>query len=57
MLKFARHQKSKMVCCAMVIYEGAGHAFFNDTGVNYNANAAKDAWAKMLAWFEKYLTG
>jgi carboxymethylenebutenolidase len=40
-----------------IVYEGAGHAFFNDTGANYNANAAKDAWAKMLAWFEKYLTG
>jgi carboxymethylenebutenolidase len=40
-----------------IIYDGAGHAFFNDTGAAYNANAAKDAWAKMLAWFEKYLTG
>jgi carboxymethylenebutenolidase len=40
-----------------IVYDGAGHAFFNDTGAAYNANAAKDAWAKMLAWFEKYLTG
>lgn len=37
------------------IYPGAGHAFFNDTGQNYNADAAKDAWVKMLAWFDKYL--
>ena len=40
-----------------IIYDGAAHAFFNDTGANYNANAAKDAWTKMLAWFEKHLTG
>lgn len=38
-----------------LIYDGAGHAFHNDTGASYNANAAKDAWAKTLAWFEKYL--
>lgn len=38
-----------------MIYDGAGHAFNNDTGGSYNANAAKDAWTKTLAWFEKYL--
>jgi carboxymethylenebutenolidase len=38
-----------------MIYAGAGHAFFNDTGGNYNAEAAKDAWGKTLAWFAKYL--
>ncbi len=38
-----------------VIYPNAGHAFHNDTGPNYNAEAAKDAWAKTLAWFDKYL--
>ncbi len=37
------------------VYEGAGHAFFNDTGGSYNAAAAKDAWATTLAWFRKYL--
>ncbi len=31
-----------------------GHAFHNDTGQRYNEAAAKDAWAKTLAWFEKY---
>lgn len=30
------------------IYPGAGHAFFNDTGKNYNAEAAKDAWFRTL---------
>ena len=38
-----------------IVYPNANHAFFNDTGANYNATAAKDAWAKTLAWFEKYL--
>jgi carboxymethylenebutenolidase len=39
------------------IYDGANHAFFNDTGGSYNADAAKDAWTQTLAWFRKYLTG
>ena len=38
-----------------IIYPNANHAFNNDTGASYNADAAKDAWAKTLAWFEKYL--
>ncbi len=38
-----------------MIYPNAGHAFFNDTGPAYNADAAKDAWPRMLAWFDKYL--
>lgn len=40
----------------MHIYEGANHAFFNDTGDRYNAAAAKDAWARTLAWFGKWLS-
>jgi len=38
-----------------VIYPNTDHAFFNDTGTRYNAEAAQDAWAKMLAWFDRYL--
>jgi carboxymethylenebutenolidase len=37
------------------VYAGAGHAFHNDTGPNYKPDAAKDAWAKALAWFDQYL--
>ena len=37
------------------IYAGANHAFFNDTGGNYNEAAAKDAWAKTLAWFREHV--
>lgn len=37
------------------IYDGANHAFFNDTGASYNEAAAKDAWARTLAWFKQYV--
>jgi carboxymethylenebutenolidase len=37
------------------IYPDAFHAFHNDTGANYNADAAKDAWEKALAWFGDHL--
>lgn len=39
------------------IYEGANHAFNNDTGQNYNETAAVAAWAETLSWFEQYLKG
>jgi carboxymethylenebutenolidase len=38
-----------------VIYPNADHAFHNDTGPRYNPEAAHDAWARTLAWFEQYL--
>jgi carboxymethylenebutenolidase len=38
-----------------VVYEGADHAFHNDTSSRYNAEAAMDAWARTLAWFEEHL--
>jgi carboxymethylenebutenolidase len=37
------------------IYEGADHAFHNDTGPRYNAEAARDAWQRTLAWFEAHM--
>jgi len=37
------------------IYEGAPHAFFNDTRASYRPEAAADAWERTLRWFEKYL--
>jgi carboxymethylenebutenolidase len=40
-----------------MIYPGAGHAFFNDTGANYNADAAADAWRRTLDWFGRHLAG
>jgi carboxymethylenebutenolidase len=37
------------------IYDGANHAFNNDTGQNYNQEAAVAAWQRTLDWFGKYL--
>ena len=38
-----------------MIYPGVDHAFHNDTGTRYNAEAAQAAWAETLAWFKQYL--
>ena len=38
-----------------VIYDDTSHAFHNDTGPRYAAEAATDAWSRMLAWFDRYL--
>ena len=39
------------------VYPGAPHAFFNDArSHSYRPEAAKDAWVRTLAWFDKYLT-
>jgi len=40
-----------------MVYEGADHAFNNDTGERFNAQAANDAWGRTLAWFDKYVRG
>jgi carboxymethylenebutenolidase len=39
----------------IVTYPKADHAFFNDTGPRYNAEAAAAAWAKVLEWFGRHL--
>lgn len=39
------------------IYDGAGHAFNNDTGTRYNEAAALQAWQRTLDWFTQYLGG
>jgi carboxymethylenebutenolidase len=39
------------------IYEGANHSFFNDTAPVYEVNAARDAFARLLTFFAKHLTG
>jgi len=38
-----------------IIYPGVDHAFHNDTGSRYNAEAATDAWKRTLEWFERYV--
>ncbi len=37
------------------VYEGAQHAFFNDTRPSYNAKASRDAFARTLEWFRREL--
>ncbi len=37
------------------MYEGAGHAFLNDTGSRYNKDAAELAWQRTVAFFKEKL--
>jgi carboxymethylenebutenolidase len=37
------------------VYEGAAHAFFNDTSSRYHAEAAKLAWKRTIAFFKEKL--
>ncbi len=39
----------------IVVYPGADHAFFNDTGARYHPEAARAAWERALDWFRRYL--
>ena len=43
--------------CEMMIYPDAPHGFNADYRPSYRADAAKDGWARMLAWFKKYGVG
>ena len=38
------------------VYPGAGHAFANPTGNNYDAEAAEDAWEKTLEFLDLHLS-
>jgi carboxymethylenebutenolidase len=40
----------------LLTFEGVDHAFFNDTGRNYDADAAGEAYVAMLEWFDQHLT-
>jgi carboxymethylenebutenolidase len=39
------------------VYDGAGHAFFNDDAASYDVRAARDAWARLMTFFAKTLSG
>ena len=39
------------------MYPGCGHGFNCNGRSSYRPEAAKDAWAKAMAWFDKYLKG
>lgn len=38
-----------------VLYPGAPHAFYADYRPSYRPEAARDAWARCIAWFNQYL--
>jgi carboxymethylenebutenolidase len=40
--------------CQILIYPAAGHAFNADYRPSYHEASAKDAWFKMLQWFQKH---
>ena len=48
-LKVARDTKSEVI-----VYPGADHGFLADYRPTYNEAAAKDAWARCLAWFKSH---
>ena len=37
------------------IYPDSRHSFFNDQGPSYNADAAKDSWGRVLAFFQEHV--
>jgi carboxymethylenebutenolidase len=37
------------------VYPKAQHGFHNDTTPRYDEAAAKDAWTRTVAWFDKYV--
>ncbi|MBM3943249.1 MAG: dienelactone hydrolase family protein [SAR202 cluster bacterium] len=39
------------------MYPGCGHGFHCDARPSYRPEAARDAWTKTMAWFDKYLKG
>jgi carboxymethylenebutenolidase len=55
MLNTALALSTQQKSYALRVYEGAGHAFHNDTGAAYNATAATEAWADTMRFFTKNL--
>jgi dienelactone hydrolase len=37
------------------VYENSKHSFFNDTRPNFNPEASKDAWERMLKFLDEHL--
>ncbi len=48
-------QKALQVPNDIVVYDDAGHAFFDDQRSSYVADAAEDSWRRAQAFFTKYL--
>jgi acetyl esterase/lipase len=49
---FTERQRGKGIHTELIVYQGAGHAFFNDARpAVYEPTAANDAWRRTLALF------
>jgi carboxymethylenebutenolidase len=53
--EFEAALKKASVDYKIFMYEGAAHAFFNDTGSRYHEEAAKLAWKRTIAFFKQKL--
>lgn len=53
--EFEAALKKSAVEYEMYMYEGAKHAFFNDTGSRYHEDAARLAWERTIAFFKAKL--
>ncbi|MBI4737465.1 MAG: dienelactone hydrolase family protein [candidate division NC10 bacterium] len=49
--------KARGTTAEFVVYPGAPHAFHADYRPSYRPEAAKDGWARCVAWFARYLKG
>ncbi len=55
---FAERQRGRGIDTEVVVYPGAGHAFFNnDRPEVYRRDAANDAWRRALSLFGRHLRG
>ncbi|GMA49987.1 carboxymethylenebutenolidase [Alicyclobacillus contaminans] len=52
---FAENMKRAGKSFEYHVYKGAHHAFFNDTRASYHPRAARDAFARVLAFFNREL--
>jgi carboxymethylenebutenolidase len=53
-MRAAIAQAGKEGDCQILIYPEAGHAFNADYRPSYHEASSKDAWSKMLRWFQKH---
>ena len=53
--EFERALKAASIKYERFLYPGTQHGFNNDTTPRYDAEAAKLAWGRTLAFFEKHL--
>ncbi len=50
-----RRMQEAGIDATVKVYEGAGHAFFNDTGSRYDPDAAADAWRLTLEFLGRHI--